>query len=457
MFALVKSIEELNSVINSFVWGPIILALIVGTGIYFTLRTSFFQIRRFGYTMKETLLKMFKKTEVAEGEVTPFQAVSTALAATVGTGNIAGVATAIAVGGPGAIFWMWFSAFFGMMTKFGEVVLAIQYREKNEKGSWVGGPMYYIRNGLKLKWLATLFAIFGAFAAFGIGNMVQSNSIAAALNNTFNIPNHITGIVLAAATVLVIFGGLKRIASVTEMLVPFMAVFYILGGLIVIIMNIGNVPAAFAEILGSAFTGRAAVGGFAGSTLMLAMRYGVARGVFTNEAGLGSAPIAHATAKVDHPVQQGLWGIFEVFVDTIVIASITALAILTSGVWTTVDSAGNALTGAVLTTAAFNSAIPGLGGAIVAIGILLFAYSTILGWSFYGEKCAEYLFGSKVVTLYRIAWIPLIFVGTISSLDLVWGIADTLNGLMIIPNLIAILGLSGVIFKLTKDYFAKQK
>lgn len=451
MFAFINVISQINDTINGFVWGPIMLFIIVGTGIYYTTRTSFFQIGRFGYIMKETLLKMFAKTDVGEGEVTPFQAVATALAATVGTGNIAGVATAIAVGGPGAVFWMWFSAFFGMMTKFGEVVLAVHYREKNAEGAWVGGPMYYIKNGLNMKWLAVLFAIFGSLAAFGIGNMVQSNSIAAALNTTFKIPNVVTGIVLAVATALVILGGLKRIATVTEMLVPFMAIFYIVGGLIVVIMNASQIPNALAEIFSSAFSGRAAVGGFAGSTMMLAMRYGVARGVFTNEAGLGSAPIAHATAKTDHPVRQGLWGIFEVFVDTIVIASITALAILTTGVWK------EGLTGAELTTAAFNSSLPGtIGGAIVAIGILLFAFSTILGWAFYGEKCIEYLLGTNVVKFYRIIWIPLVFGGTVASLDFVWGLADTLNGLMIIPNLVGIIGLSGVVFKLTKEFITTK-
>lgn len=447
MFALLNTIGEINGIINDFVWGPYMLVLVVGTGLLFTFRSGFFQIRKFGYTMKNTVVKMFDKTEVGENEITPFQAVSTALAATVGTGNIAGVATAISLGGPGALFWMWFAAFFGMMTKFAEVVLAIQYREKNVEGAWVGGPMYYIKNGLNMKWLATVFAVLTAIAGFGIGNMTQSNSIASALSDTFSIPPMVTGALLAVATGLIIFGGLKRIASVTEMLVPFMAAFYIVGGLVVVLANASQIPAAFAEIFSSAFSGRAAVGGFAGSTVMAAMRFGVARGVFTNEAGLGSAPIAHATAKTDHPVQQGLWGVFEVFIDTIVIASITGLAILTTGVWQ-----GGA-TGASLTIAAFNSVIP-FGGAIVAIGILLFAFSTILGWSFYGEKAMEYLFGLGAVKFYRMLWVPLVFIGCISSLDLVWGIADTLNGLMMIPNLVGLLALSGVVIKLTKEYFS---
>ncbi len=450
MYAFIGGIEKVNSFLNNLVWGPYMLVLLVGTGIFFTFRTNFFQIRKFAYSMKETLLKMFVKSEVSDGEITPFQAVSTALAATVGTGNIAGVATAIALGGPGAVFWMWLSAFFGMMTKFSEVVLSIQYREKNADGSWSGGPMYYIKNGLNIKWLASLFAILGAFAAFGIGNMVQSNSVAESIYATFNIPHWITGVVLAVGASLVIFGGVKRIASVTEKLVPFMALFYIAGALVIIILNISNIPAAFGEIFKGAFSGRAAVGGFAGATIMNAMKFGIARGVFTNEAGLGSAPIAHAAARTDHPVRQGLWGIFEVFVDTILICTMTALAILSTGVWQ------DGLTGAALTTAAFNKGLPGPGGIIVAVGILLFAFSTILGWAYYGEKCAEYLFGSKVIIFYRIIWIPLILIGTISNLELVWGIADTMNGLMAIPNLIGLLGLSGVVFKLTKEFFSNK-
>lgn len=457
MYGFINSIEQINSTINSLVWGPYMLVLLVGTGVYFTLRTNFFQIRKFGYTLKETLMKMFSKTEdLEEGEITPFQALSTALAATVGTGNIAGVATAIALGGPGAVFWMWVSALFGMMTKFAEVVLSIQYREKNDDGDWVGGPMYYIRNGLNIKWLASLFAILGAFAAFGIGNMVQSNSVAESINATFGVPHWITGAVLALGAALVIFGGIGRIAKVTERLVPLMAVFYIIGGLVIVIINSANIPSAFSAIFTGAFSSKSVVGGVAGVAVMNAVRFGIARGVFTNEAGLGSGPIAHAAAKTDHPVRQGLWGIFEVFVDTIVICTITALAIITTGAWTHTDAAGEALTGAALTTEAFNMGLPGPGGVIVSIGILLFAFSTILGWSYYGEKCAEFLFGSKVTKIYRIVWIPLIFLGTIANLELVWNLADTMNGLMAVPNLIGILGLSGVVFKLVKEFFSNK-
>ncbi len=453
MLGFMGRVEEINGIINGYVWGPYMLVLLVGTGIWFTLRTNVLQIRKFGYTMKQTLMKIFEKPEIdsTEGDITPFQALATALAATIGTGNIAGVATAIALGGPGAIFWMWISAFFGMMTKFAEVVLAIQYREKNSAGSWVGGPMYYIEKGLGMKWLAIIFSVFGAIAAFGIGNMVQANSVAAALETSFNIPPLYTGIFLALAAALVILGGLKRIASVTEKIVPLMAVFYIIGALTILIINISGLPTAFTLIFKHAFTPAAAVGGFAGAVVMESMKRGIARGVFSNEAGLGSAPIAHAAAKTDHPVRQGLWGIFEVFADTIVICTLTALAIISTGVW------NSGLSGAALTTEAFNHGLPGnVGGIIVAIGIFFFAFSTILSWAYYGEKCAEYLLGTKSNIIYRVAWLPLIVVGAIGGLELIWDIADTLNGLMAIPNLIGLIGLSGVVFKLTKEFFSSK-
>ena len=442
---------ELNSKINSIVWGPPFLVLIVGTGVLYTFRTNFMSITKMGYVMKNTLLKMFDKSTVGEGEVTPFQALATALAATIGTGNIAGVATAIALGGPGAVFWMWLSAIFGMATKYGEVVLAVKYREKTPDGRFVGGPMYYIRNGLNLKWLAAIFALFGALAAFGIGNMTQANSVAAVLEANFGVNKLISGIVIAAATAAVVLGGLKRIVQVTEKLVPFMAAFYVLGGIIILVMKISEIPAAFGLIFSSAFTGTAAVGGFAGSTIMMAARYGVARGVFSNEAGLGSAPIAHAAATTDSPVKQGLWGIFEVFMDTIVVCSMTALAILLTGVWQTGE------TGAALSALAFDTAIPGIGGTIVAIGVLLFAFSTLISWEYYRERCAEYLLGSKVILPYRVLFIPFIVIGALGRLVAIWDIADTLNGLMALPNLIGLLGLSGVVIKLTKEYFSKEK
>ncbi len=441
---------QLNSTVNGFVWGPPMLVLLVGTGVYLTFRTNFFSILKLGYVLKNTLFKIFAKGQAGEGEITPFQAVATALAATVGTGNIAGVATAIALGGPGAVFWMWLSAIFGMTTKFGEVVLSIKYREKTPDGRFVGGPMYYIQNGTGQKWLAKVFAVFGALAAFGIGNMVQSNSVAASLQESFSVPPLVTGLVLAALTALVILGGIKRIGAVTERLVPLMATIYILGALFIIFMNASHIPEAFGLIFSNAFTPTAATGGFAGATLAMGIRFGIARGVFSNEAGLGSAPIAHAAATTDHPVRQGLWGVFEVFMDTIVICSLTALAILVSGLW---DSG---VTGAALTTQAFDEAIIG-GGYIVSVGIMLFAFSTILGWSYYGERCAEYLFGPKAIVPYRVVWIPFVIIGSIGGLTFVWDLADTLNGLMAIPNLIGVVLLSGTVISLTKEFFAKEK
>lgn len=442
---------KLNGIINNIVWGPPILFLIVGTGIFISFNIKFFTITKLGYVLKNTLFKMFSKDSKGEGEVTAFQAVATALAATVGTGNIAGVATAIALGGPGAIFWMWIAAIFGMATKFAEVVLAVNFREKTPDGRFIGGPMYYIEKGLKMKWLAYIFAGFGALAAFGIGNMVQSNSVAAALETTFGLNPWITGVILAIVTALVIIGGIKRIGAFTEKLVPAMAAIYIVGALVILVINFTQIPAALGLIFGSAFTGTAAVGGFVGATLAQSLRRGIARGVFTNEAGLGSSPIAHAAATTDHPVRQGLWAIFEVFMDTIVICSMTALVILTSGLWS------NGTSGAALTTAAFNEGLPVGGGLIVALGIVLFAYSTIIGWEYYGERCAEYMFGPKAITPYRILWIPFVVIGAVGGLELVWDIADTLNGLMAIPNLIGVLLLSGTVFKLTKEFFAKEK
>lgn len=440
---------DANDFVNDLVWGWPFLILIVGTGVYLTFRTQFIPFTKFGYIIKNTFLKIFVKEQVGEGEITAFQAVSTALAATVGTGNIAGVGTAIAIGGPGAVFWMWIAALFGMATKYGEVVLAIEYREKTDDGRYVGGPMYYLEKGAKMKWLAVLFAIFGAAATFGIGNMVQSNSVADSLNTTFGIEPWITGVVLAALVALVIVGGIKKIGKVTEIIVPFMAIIYIVGGLIIIIANIQLVPQAFGIIFRDAFTGSAAAGGFVGSTLALGVRYGVARGVFTNEAGLGSAPIAHAAATTDHPVRQGFWGVFEVFADTIVLCTITALVIVMTGA---VDTG---LDGAALTTSAFNEGIP-FGGYIVTFGLVFFAFSTLLGWSYYGERCMEYLFGPKSIVFYRLLFIPLIVVGAIGGLRAIWALADTLNGLMALPNLIGLLILSPVIVKSTRNYFGKN-
>ncbi|HHV57575.1 MAG TPA: sodium:alanine symporter family protein [Firmicutes bacterium] len=443
-------IMAINSQINSIVWGPPMLILLVGTGIYLTVRQNWLQVSKFGYAMRHTVGKLTEKGEGKKGEVTPFQALATAMAGTVGTGNIAGVATAIALGGPGAVFWMWLSAFFGMVTKYSEVTLAVHYREIKPDGTVIGGPFQYLEKGVHAKWLAVLFAVFGFLASFGIGNMTQANSVALALKTSFGVPEVVTGIIIAVLTGVVILGGLKSIVRVTEKLVPFMAIFYVLGGLILIILNIGKLPAAMGMIFSQAFTGTAAVGGFAGSTVMLAMTKGVARGVFSNEAGLGSAPIVHATARVDHPVQQGLWGIFEVFMDTLVICSITALAIVMTGAWETGKSSTE------LTITAFNTSLPGVGTFIVTIGAVLFAYSTLLSWEYYGEKCLEYLGGSGVRLPYRIIFLPFLAIGAVGGLEFIWDLADTLNGLMAIPNLIGLLFLSPVIFRLTREYFTEK-
>lgn len=440
------TILAINKMIGDVVWGPPMLLLLLGTGILLSIMTAFIVIRKFGYIMVSTLFKMFKKSGHGEGEVSAFQAVSTALAATVGTGNIAGVALAIAVGGPGAVFWMWISAIFGMTTKFSEVILAITYRKKNQDGSFSGGPMYYISRGLGYKWLAGLFATFAMIASFGIGCMTQSNSIADALKASFNVSPYVVGLVLAGLAAIVILGGIKRIGQVTEKLVPLMALFYIIGALTIIVINYKEIPNAFGMIFKSAFTGHAAAGGFAGATMMMALRNGLSRGVFTNEAGLGSAPIAHAAATTDHPVRQGMWGVFEVFMDTLVICTMTALVVLVSGTW---DSG---LQGAALTSAAFDEGFTG-GKYIVSIGLTLFAFSTILGWSYYGEKCTEYILGRKFVTPYRVVFICLVFVGAIGGLQSIWAISDTLNGLMAIPNLIGLVLLSGVVVIMVKDFF----
>ncbi|WP_317316201.1 alanine/glycine:cation symporter family protein [Peptostreptococcus russellii] len=410
------TVLAINKMIGDVVWGPPMLILLLGTGILLSCLTGFIVIRKFVYIMRNTLMKMFKKSGHGEGEVSVFQAVSTALAATVGTGNIAGVALAIAIGGPGAVFWMWLSAIFGMTTKFSEAILAITYRKKNQDGSFSGGPMYYIARGLGYRWLAGLFATFAMIASFGIGCMTQSNSIADALKSSFNVNPIIVGVVLAVLSGIVILGGIQRIGQVTEKLVPFMALFYIVGALAIILINIKDIPNAFSMIFSTAFTGQAATGGFAGSTMMMALRNGVSRGVF------------------------------EVFMDTIVICTMTALVVLVSGVW---DSG---LQGAALTSAAFDEGFRG-GKYIVSIGLTLFAFSTILGWSYYGEKCAEYILGKKFITPYRLVYICLVFVGAIGGLQSIWAISDTLNGLMAIPNLIGLVLLSGVVVIMVKDFF----
>lgn len=434
---------------NDFVWGPYMLALLVGTGIFLTIRLGFMQITTLPYALKLAFGRGQDKT--SKGDISHFQALMTALAATIGTGNIAGVATAFVLGGPGAIFWMWVTAFFGMATKYGEAILAVKYRLVDENGNMAGGPMYYLSRGIKWPWLGKpmgwLFALFGAVAAFGIGNMVQTNSVADVMNSTFGVNPIISGAFLAFFTALVILGGIKSIGRVTGFIVPFMAAFYVIGGLIIILLHINLIPTALAWIFTDAFSGQAAAGGAIGTVI----RWGVARGVFSNEAGLGSAPIAAAAAKTDHPGRQALVSMTGTFLDTIVVCSITGLALTVAHLTGTVEAG---LEGATLTAASFGALLPGskLGSYLVTIGLLFFAYSTVLGWSYYGEKCFQYLFGTKGIIFYRWAFVIVAFWGATATLDLVWDIADTLNGAMAIPNLIGLLLLSGVIVEETKSF-----
>lgn len=445
-------ISSINAAINNIVWGPVMLTLLIGTGLFLSVKTGFLQFSKFGYMMKHTLLGVFSKNqhEKDTSGVSPFQAVATAMAGTIGTGSIAGLATAIVSGGPGAVFWMWISALLGMITKYSEILLSIKFREKNDEGRWVGGPMYYIKNGLKLKWLAVLFAVFAMIACLGTGNATQSNSIAVALESTVGINPWITGVVLTILVAAVILGGMKRISSVNEKLVPIMAVFYVICSVIALILNIDKIPAAFALIFKEAFNFKAATGGVAGYGIMLAMHYGFSRGVFSNEAGLGSAPIAHAASSTKSPVKQGLWGMFEVFFTTIVICTFSALIILTTDIWSTGE-----FQGAALSIASFNAIIPGVGGIVVTLSTIFFALSTILGWAYYGEVCMEFLShnSKKAVLAYRCIYVIFVFIGTIGSLDLIWSISETMNGLMAIPNLIGIIGLYKVIKKVTKEHF----
>ncbi|MBD3610336.1 MAG: sodium:alanine symporter family protein [Gammaproteobacteria bacterium] len=438
-------LNDLIGQINSIVWGPLMLVLILGTGLYLTSGLRALPLRHIGYGFR--MLWGGRKSQ-GDGDITPFDSLMTSLSATVGTGNIAGVATAIFLGGPGALFWMWCTALVGMATKYAEAVLAVHYREKDAAGNHIGGPMFYIKNGLgsKWAWLGTAFAIFGAIAGFGIGNTIQANSVADALDSKLGIEPMITGIVMAIAVGLVLFGGIKRIAKVAHRLVPFMAIAYVVAGLIVILMNIAELPAAIGMIVEYAFTPVAATGGFAGAAVWAAIRFGVARGIFSNEAGLGSAPIAHAAAQTDNPVRQGTIAMLGTFIDTLIICSITGLVIIMTGAWTSGEN------GASLTSHAFELALPGVGGYIVTLGLALFAFTTILGWSYYGEKCVEYLFGLKAITPYRLLWVLAVFIGADLELNFIWLVADTLNAMMALPNLIALLLLSPVVFKLSREY-----
>ena len=449
-----KFIHWLN---DNIVWGPVMLVLLVGTGIWLTLILRGLQFGMLFYALKQAFRPHPKKDDGSdhEGDVSHFGALMTALSATIGTGNIAGVATAVVTGGPGAVFWMWITAIFGMATKYGEGVLAVKYRVTNSKGEMSGGPMYYIENGLgkKWKWLAFLFAFFGVMASFGIGSTVQANSVAQAVHSSFGIDTWITGVVLTLITAFVVLGGIQSISRVSSVVVPFMAVLYIVGGLVVVAMHFDLLLPALKVIMHDAFTGQAVAGGVVGTVI----RYGVARGVFSNEAGMGSAPIAAAAAKTDHPVRQALVSMTGTFLDTIIVCSITGI-VLVMGI---LQSNGGAfavpaLKGAALTTATFDAMLSGYGGWVVTIGLIFFAYSTTLGWCYYGEKCATYVFGDKSVPMYRVIYVATVMLGTVLSMDMVWAAADTFNGLMAVPNLIALLLLSKVIVQETRDFKAKR-
>lgn len=441
-----------------YIWGAPLLILLVGTGIWLTWSLRFIQFSALGHSLYLALIKR-KEEGGPDGDISHFQALMTAMSATVGTGNIAGVATAIFTGGPGALFWMWVTGLVGMATKYSEALLAVVYREKDEKGEMRGGPMYYISKGLKMKWLGVLFAFFASIAAFGIGNMVQANSVAGAMNSTFGVPAWCTGLVLTVLVAAVVLGGIKTIGKVTSVFVPFMIVFYVLGSLVVLVLFAEKIPEALRLVFVHAFTPTAATGGFAGAAIMLTLRVGVARGLFSNESGLGSAPIAAAAAQTSHPVTQALVSMTQTFIDTIIVCSMTGLVIIVTGTWSAglVDQAGEALKGAPLTAAAFGAALPVSGPYIVTIGLVLFAYSTMLGWCYYGEKSIEYLAGSKAVTPYRVLFVLFVTIGAVLKIDLVWNLADVFNALMAFPNLVGLLFLTPVIVKYTKEYFELRR
>jgi alanine or glycine:cation symporter, AGCS family len=438
---LLEGLISFNDWLNGIVWGPPFMVLLIGTGLILTIRLGFFQFTHLGYSWKQTFGRFFRKEAEEEGgAITSFQAVSSAMAATVGVGNIAGVSTALFLGGPGAVFWMWVSALVGMATKFGEASLGVKYRQIDAEGNVQGGVMYYIEKGLgsHWKWLAVIYAFLAGVAALGIGNMVQANTMAAALETGFNIPAVATGIAAIVLVGAVTLGGIKRIALTAEKIVPFMTVVYVLGAIVILLLNVDKIPGAFGDIFYYAFNPRAGAGGVIGWAV--AMRYGIARGIFSNEAGLGAASIVHAQAK-NTPTRQGMWGIWEVFIDTIIVCTMTALVVLVTGV---IDSGA---TGAELASRAFNTGLPGPGGYLVLMGLTLFSYTTMLTWNFYGEKSWEYLFGKGIVVPYRLIFLGFLFVGAIGGLTLIWDVADTLNGLMAAPNLIALLALSGVLMK----------
>ncbi len=438
--------QQLINTLSRWVWGPVTIALLVGSGIFITLLVGVIQIRRFGYAWQLISGKIDNPDD--QGEITHFQALSAALSATIGTGNIAGVGTAVALGGPGAIFWMWVTAVFGMALKYAECLLSLHFRTIHEDGSVSAGPMYYLEKGLGQKWLGMLFAFFAMIASFGIGNMAQANSVAEPLQSYFGVPKVVTGLVIAALVFAVIVGGIKRIGQVASKLVPCMAIFYVIGALLVIGRHYTLLPDAFALIFRSAFSGSAATGGLAGATVAQAIRFGVARGVFSNEAGLGSAPIAHGAAQTEEPVREGLVAMLGPFIDTITICTMTALVIILTGAYR------SGLSGADLTARAFNLGLPGKGGYIVAIGIAFFAFSTAISWSYYGDRSVEYLFGPKLILPYRVLFCLLLPVGATIELELVWTISDIFNALMAWPNLVGLLFLSPLVWRKTREYFS---
>lgn len=437
---------------NGIVWGVPMIVMILGTGLYLNIRLKFMPLLSIGRGFRMIWVGR-KKSGDADGEITPFAALMTALSATIGTGNIAGVATAIAVGGPGAMFWMWMTALVGMATKYSEVLLAVKYREVDDKGEHIGGPMYAIKNGLKKHWawLGTAFAIFGGLAGFGIGNMVQANGISSAVQNAFGVPVWISGLVMMVITGAVILGGIKRIGAVAEALVPFMSISYVLCVTVILGVFFDKIPGSFALIIEHAFTPVAGVGGFAGASVWAAMRYGVARGIFSNEAGLGTAGIAQSAGSTKDPVFSGLIGMMGTFIDTIIVCTMTGLAIIVTGVWT------SGQTGAVLSSSAFEAAMPGVGKYLLAAELAIFAYTTILGWAYYSEKCWEYLLGTASEKPFRVLWTLAVFPGAVVNLDFAWLIADTLNALMAIPNLISLLLLSPIVVSITREYFDREK
>ena len=456
---MIEWITLVNDWVNGIVWGPPFMLLLAGTGVYLTIRLGFFQFRHLGHAWKHSFGRMFRRSASQEdGAISPFQAVTSAMAATIGVGNIAGVATAIALGGPGAIFWMWVIALVGMATKMAEATLGLKYRHIDANGHVSGGVFYYIEKGLgeKWKWLAVLYAFLAGLAAFGIGNMVQSNTLAQSVASGFGVPTWATGLALVLLVGAVTLGGISRIAVTAEKIVPIMAVAYVVGALGILAIHITDIPAALGLIVQHAFQPMSAVGGFAGASVALAIRMGVARGIFSNEAGLGSASIVHAQAR-NQPFRQGFWGVWEVFIDTLVVCTMTALVILVTGVLGQVDENGQLLTGAVLTSTAFTQGLPGLGGYVVLLAIVFFAYTTMLTWNFYGEKSWEYLFGQKVVLPYRVIFLVFVFLGAVGALELVWDIADTFNGLMAAPNLIALILLAGVMAREKLAYFEQLK